>query len=112
MYVSLPSIGALRRRVVLRRKLTPKARLALASGTCVFVAFPISRHADALTINLTYDSTVTSRSEYTNGSLTTAMSYAVGQFTSLYNDNITVAITVAASSSGLGQSNSSLVKVS
>ncbi len=94
-----------------RRRRTPiippaAARLAPPAGIALLALSP-SAFA-ALTFNLTYDSTVSSRTDFSQ--IQTAMNYATGQLSALYSDSITINITVKASSSvSLGHSNYSLM---
>src|ERR1051325_3573704 len=79
--------------------------LAAAAVAAWFAAAPL--HA-GLIINPTFDATVTGRADAAQ--VEAAFNYAAGQFEKLFQDNITINITVAASSSvGLGQSSTALV---
>lgn len=63
--------------------------------------------AHALVINTTYDPTVTSLGNFAQ--VQTAFTYAAAQYQNTYSDPITINITVAAGTTGLGGSNTSLV---
>lgn len=67
----------------------------------------VTQFADALTINTTFDPTVTGAANA--ASIISAFNYAANQFQLQYSDPITLNFTVAAGTTGLGGSSTSLV---
>jgi len=98
----------------MRKKVSGKrcARTARLLRGCIVVAglrSGMDAPARGLTINLTYDSTVAGLSYA--ASVESATNYAAQQIESLFNDNMTPNINVAASANAFGQSGYSYVHV-
>ena len=78
----------------------------IAAAAAVSAGLLAGESARGLVINVTYDSTVTSAAN--SAQIQSGFAYAAQQFTSRYSDPITINITVAAGTTGLGGSSTQL----
>src|SRR4051794_32687460 len=76
-------------------------------AAAVLLPLAVCPVAHALTFNLVYQSSVTSRAD--SASVQSAVNFAAQQLSTLYNDPITLDINVAAGATSLGQSSTSVI---